>query len=269
MRPLAAVTSAACLALACGTAQADAGLFPTFHVELGAYGPEFSTKIRVNGELIGDELNLENDLNFSKDDTAFRGGGYWRFAKRHRLVADYYSLERDAAAVTDKEIVIDDVVFPPGIGVRGGFNVDIVQLAYAYSVLQSDRAELGLSIGVHWPSAEFFLEGIGFDGISDTDLRADADLSGPLPVIGADGRYRLLDWLYVSGRAQLFSLEYDKYDGSFVDARVALEAWPLDWVGVGLGYNVVDLDFSVDDGDWRGDLAYEYDGFRLFLIAQF
>ncbi|MEJ2514067.1 MAG: hypothetical protein P8102_02425 [Gammaproteobacteria bacterium] len=220
-------------------------------------------------ELLGDEINLDDDLNLSKDDTAFRVGGNWRFAKRHRLIADYYSLGRDASAVTEKEIILDDVVFPVGIGVRGGFDVDIVQLAYTYSIIQTDRSELGLSIGVHWPSMNFFLEGVGLDDIVDSDLRAEADLEGPLPLIGADGRYRLLDWLYASGRFQVFSLEYDKYDGRFIDARVALEAWPVDWVGLGLGYNVVDLDFDVDDGRWRGELDHEYRGFRLFLIAQF
>jgi len=249
--------------LIAGLAQADE--LPTFHLELGAYKSDFDTTLRIDGEGVGSEIDLEKDLNFDTDDTAFRLDGYWRFADRHRVMFAYYDLTREARALLTEDIIIEDVLYPAGSGVEGGFDIWVLQLAYSYSVVQTQRGELGLSIGVHWPGIDFSLRGVGIEGAESSE----ADLNAPLPVIGADGRYQLLDWLYVSGRVQYFSLNYRQYDGTIIDSRVALEAWPFDWLGVGLGYAGFDLDFSVDDKNWFGKLDYTYEGPQLFLIAEF
>jgi hypothetical protein len=143
------------LLLVAGLAQADE--LPTFHFELGAYKSDFDTTLRIDGEEIGSEIDLEDDLNFDSDDTAFRLDGYWRFADRHRVMFAYYDLTRDATALLTEDIIIDDVLYPAGSEVKGGFDIWVLQLAYSYSVVQTKRGELGLSIGVHWPGIDFSL----------------------------------------------------------------------------------------------------------------
>ena len=244
---------------------AQAGEFPTLHVELGAYRSDFQTILRIDGEEIGSEIDLEDDLNFDTEDTAFRLDGYWRFADRHRVMFVYYDLKRDSTAILTENIIIDDVLYPAGSEVKGGFDIWVLQLAYSYSVVQTQRGELGLSIGVHWPGIDFSLRAVD----TGAEEATEADLDAPLPVIGVDGRYRLLDWLYASARLQYFSLDYNEYDGTLIDSRVALEAWPVEWLGLGLGYAGFDLDFSVSDADWYGKLDYNYEGPQLFFIAQF
>ena len=97
----------------------------------------------------------------------------------------------------------------------------------------------------------------------------DADSDVPLPAFGVGGRYRLLDWLYLAGRAQYFGLKYDQYDGRFLDAEIGLEAFPLSWLGIGLGFVYTDFDFRVDEESWDGRLEYTTRGPHLYLAVEF
>jgi hypothetical protein len=245
---------------------------PRFYLMGGPFGAEFDSSVKLNGQTLGTEIDLEDDLRLDREDTTFRTTGYWRFAPRHRLKFGYYGLERTSTATLDKEIVIGDTVYPVNASISAGWKVETYQLAYSYSVVQGQRGELGLTVGIHWPQADFYLRGegaiVGGEPV-EGEVVEDADAHVPLPVFGVDGRYRILDWLYLAGRTQYFGLEYDKYDGRFLDVEVGLEAWPWSWLGVGLGVVYTDFDFRVDDADWDGRLEYTTRGPHLYLAVEF
>jgi hypothetical protein len=69
-----------------GLAKAQEGWGPgqdRFKINLGAYFPAVSTDVQVD---IGDDnIDMEETLGLSENETVLRLDGYWRFAKKHRL----------------------------------------------------------------------------------------------------------------------------------------------------------------------------------------
>ena len=78
----------ACLFMLPGNVMADEGWGPgqdKWKFELGGYFPSIDTSLKIDGTDPGDDIDLEDGLGFSDDDTIWRLDGYWRFFKKHRL----------------------------------------------------------------------------------------------------------------------------------------------------------------------------------------
>ena len=99
---------------------------------------------------IGTEINLEDDLGISSDETTFWGGVSWRFARKHRLSVAYFGFTRDSSAVANKELTIGDETFPVGASLSTDFKLQIVPIAYSYSFMNEEKYEFGASLGLHW-----------------------------------------------------------------------------------------------------------------------
>ena len=73
----------------------------------------------------------------------------------------------------------------------------------------------------------------------------------------------------LSGRVDYFSLKYNDYDGSLVNAVVAVDYRFARNFGVGLGYRYVDYDLDVTKSSFTGGVKYEFSGPMLYLIGSF
>lgn len=120
-----------------------------FFLAAGAFLPSFDTRLRVdNKELgIGDEVDLEKDLGLNEEETVFWGSGYWRFASCHRLSLSYFQFKRDASAIAQQDIEIDDEIFPVGATLASEFKIQVVPIAYSYSLVKRSKLEFGGSLG--------------------------------------------------------------------------------------------------------------------------
>ncbi len=73
----------------------------------GVFLPSFDTKLRIdNNNIGGTEVDLEDDLGFSSNQTTFWVGGYWRFAAKHRLSVAYFQFDRDSSITIEIRIKI-------------------------------------------------------------------------------------------------------------------------------------------------------------------
>jgi hypothetical protein len=68
---------------------------------------------------------------------------------------------------------------------------------------------------------------------------------------------------------QLFTLEYDIYDGTLWDVKAAAFWQPKPWFGLGLGYTYDKIDVDVDRDGFNGSMEWTYDGPQLFLSVAF
>ena len=257
------------------TTRSDANpLEQRFGLNLGWYAMSSDTRIRVDSvrfEQIGTEFDLEDALGLDDEDV-FRLEGVWRFLPRHKLRLMYFDSNRTSDDELDFELNFGDQTFPVDVTIRTDFDFEIIELAYEYQFLHSDRYELGGSIGIH---------NVGFDlslrvaadvggGEASGSISESANADAPLPVIGLRGTFRLGGNFYAQAHAQYFQLKYEEYDGSLQDYQVGVLWQFSEHFGVGLAYNLFMTDVDMDDGDrFTGKLDWDYDGAQLYVRAGF
>ena len=133
----------------------------------------------------------------------------------------------------------------------GGTQID-------YSIIQSQKTELALHLGLHVTDI-----GTGVTATDDDEgpgERVAVGITAPLPVVGLTGAYRFgTKWLAFA-RAQYFQLEFNQYDGKIVQFALGVEHHTFERVSLGLGYRSFDIRVDINSSDWVGEIDFEYGG---------
>jgi hypothetical protein len=256
------------LAAAAPAVHAEAGnpLNDKFSVSLGGFLLSTKTELRVDGDVRGTEINSGRDLGL-KDSDRFRLDAYWRMTPRQKLRLMYFDTNNSAVKTLEREIEIDDDVYPVDLEVKATTKTQVTELAYEFDFLQREKYELGGTFGIHNLSFNFGIEATGNgQNVSESST---AKANGPLPVFGLRGVYRFTPKFYGEAAIQYFSLAFDPYDGSVTDFTVT-GAWQFSthWA-VGAGWNSFTTKVDVDGDNFNGSLRWRYGGARIFVTASF
>ena len=231
----------------------------------------FATGISVNGQDVGTDIDLENDLGFDSDVFTGRADFDWRLGERHHIIGSWYGIERGTSFDIDEEISFDDVVFQVGANLQGLMDLDVIRLGYRYDVWRDRRTEVGVSIGAHTMLVDFQLSGVAeVDGMGPpVDATRSARAAAPLPVLGTYLSWAVADrWqLYVTN--EFFVVKFDQFEGALIDNQIVIEYQIMDQVALGVGYNRFLIDMTISDDSFRGDLEYTYNGLLFFLSTWF
>lgn len=157
----------------------------TLSISGGVFLPSFDTNVQVDSSLgSGTDINLEDDLGLTNNETIFWGDMSWRFARKHRLTAAYFGLKRDASAVANKDLVIGDETYPAGASVSTEFKLQIIPFIYSFSFLNEEKYEFGASLGLHWFTIDLNVSGSASADDEDIQNSVSADGNAPLPLLG-------------------------------------------------------------------------------------
>ena len=246
-----------------------------FMLSGGAFLPSFDTTLRVDNRTlgIGDDVSLEDDLDVDDDESVYWIGGHWRFASRHRVALSYFRSKRDATAVALDDIQIGDEIFPVGAGLDSEFEIQVIPLVYAYSFMKREKFEFAGSVGLHWYSLDFTVQGTVSLGTEDANAEVTAKADAPLPLFGLRFDYYITPRWSAGAHGEALALEFDddtfSFSGRAVNVRLSTEYWIWNHFGVGAAVNWFNVDLDVDDSDWRGEFEYDYFGPQLYLTARF
>ena len=233
--------------------------------KLGGFFSSSDTTLRIdasNGAL-GTSLSLEDDLGFEKDKTLGIFDAAWRINPRHRLELGYLQLGRDAQKTIAGEIRFGDQVFPVSTTVNSTFDSDVWRLTYGWSFYRDGDNELALLLGLHTTAFEVRLETAG-GGVSEA-----ADRTIPLPVIGLQGSWALSPKWRLGGWVQVFSLNYNDYEGRLVSGPLNLEYRFERNYASGAGYMFNDYNLDVTKGRARGSFDYQFSGPMAYASVGF
>lgn len=243
----------------------------TFGANLGVFVSSTDTNFRI-GAGIGISIDAEEALNLDATNTVFRADALWRFTdnKRHRLDFTWFSLSRDATRQIGQDFTIEDkdgnlITIEAGSTVESNFDMDIYELAYSYSFFQDDRVDLAVGIGLFIMPLDF---GIRSSGVVEEE--GSARFTAPLPALGLRMDVALTPKWYLRTGSQVFYLEYDNFSGSLLEFKVAVEYNPWKHVGMGLGFDVLNVKLEADGEDWpsidfKGNVDFAYSGLQLYL----
>lgn len=244
----------------------------TITVRLESYFAGINSTARLDGPTgNGTEIDFEDDLGMraSKTLPALEIG--WRINDDWLLQGQYYALNRRTEATLDRDIVVDDVVYPVSARVGAGFDSPVYRFTINNLVFQGERLEIGLGIGLHATNFKVFIEGeASVPGVGGTSFRREErSIFAPLPTVGAIGQWEPAPRFTLFGRLDWLSLSIDDYSGRLLNAEASASYSLFKWLDVGASYRYVDYRLSVDKNDWSGRLRYQFSGPSLFLRAGF
>jgi len=237
-----------------------------FLLAAGAFVPEKNLNIRVDGSLPSVNLDFDERLNLSSDQTTFSGELRWRFGEKWSVSAQYFNTDDSATAELTEDISWEDYVLKVGSNVGAGVEATVARVFLGRTISTGQRHEFGLGFGLHWLEIGAYLEGEFFLNEESTGVRREAvSADAPLPNIGGWYWYALSPRWLLTTRLDWLSASIGEYSGSLwnANAGVTFQAWRN--VGISLSYQLFKLDVDIDKSDWHGGADLTYDG--PFLAA--
>lgn len=242
------------------------GIADRFTVRGGLFFADHATMARIDSETlgVGTLVDLETDLGLETRTRNARVDAALRLGRRHTLRGGYLRLSRGAEIQLQRQIQWGDEVFNVDVGVESAIELTLVPVSYRFSVVKSDRVDLGLSAGVF---AAFLEASLDAPSVS---IQESESLDAPLPVLGADLDVALAPGLFLLAGAELFSLSIEDVDGTWSEFRGGLEYFPLRNVGIGAVYRYVSIEVdgtgALDPGAGT-EIFVDYDlhGPQLFI----
>jgi opacity protein-like surface antigen len=235
----------------------------SFTFQLGAYNAEAETSMRLDGTggRFGSQVSFESDLGGEGRKTLPAFEMLWRFNPRHALEASVVSLRREGETTLNATIEFGDRTFAINTPVNSTFDSDIVRVAYRWSPIRDDRAELGLLVGLHYTRLKTSLSATG----ASVNVSEEASIDYPLPTIGARGSARIGENWRVTGFGQFLKLKIDDYDGEVTNFGVGVEWAFARNMFAGLGYEYYKYNLVSEKEDARGEFNFEFDGPKLYF----
>lgn len=240
---------------------------PRVYAKLGYYYPNLNTSLRVDGQRLGTELGLEDDLNLDEDLGVFRADVFVRLSKNSTLVGSYTSIRRDRDISLKEDIEFGDIVFEEGSGVNFYFDADYIAATYRYSFFNELNWSAGASIGVR---GVFINTGIEAR-LNDRMTTADRDFLAPAILLGVHGSAYLTPRLMARYSLEGLYLEISGAKINIIESNASVTWFFSKPVGVGLGYStnnyrVTNIPFGED---FEGKVNFSFGGLNLFFEARF
>ncbi|HEY4873151.1 MAG TPA: hypothetical protein VIH77_02900 [Steroidobacteraceae bacterium] len=218
------------------------------------------SSVTVPGTLVNAEhdLGMKGRLNQGRMELIFR------LHERHRLRVDYFGSDRDGDRPVGKEIFFGGHTFMSGDVVQSDLQYSMLGFTYTYSLIRTERFELGAGLGVHLLQAD--ARG------TDVTLQQNAESSGvgAFPTPALDGTWAISQRFAWTARAQYLSATVHGISGALGDYHTDLQyRWTPNFE-IGLGYEEIRAQLSVQRSSTTpGGFALSIRGPELFLRASF
>ncbi len=256
------------------------GLFTGFHIPLHPatadekknYGNK--VEIRIGGYLgsrdtdfalsVSDgtanaTINIEDDLGIKSDMKVFRAEAIYRLAPKHRLKLGYFRISRSGLRIIDETLNIGDETFDIDLKVQSKFSDSIISFGYTYLFVYDPAWEFGASIGVHLQK-----NAAEISAVDIVKLVSDS-VTLPLPLLGVNGQWNISPRFRLLASGEVFFLKIDNYKGSLYDISLGVEYDITKHFGLGLGFNMIEIDVNSRGNDFEWDYKWRTTGAYAYL----
>ena len=269
--PLVLLLATLCFGVGARRAHADDYFSPTnerVRVSLGAMYLSTATTVRADSSfgVTGTVVDAENQFGLDKKNFEPKFEADVRVATRHRLIFDYFTLDRSGnAAVGAAPIIFRDVVLLPNDPLQATLNLHTLGIAYGYSFWHSEKLELSATVGVH--AAE--ISALVKVQTATTHIIQSEDQAGPVPTVGLTATWVLSKRFYLDARAQYLDVHVSNYDGSLgvYEFNALYRLRPN--VSFGLGYSDIRTHLNSTKSTNSGMFDFDSKGPQAFVRVGF
>ena len=249
-------------------AEEPSGVHPhltdTFSVDLGMYFPDRRLSVSVESSTggLGDMIDFQSDLQNARSDEVFSLNVGWRFGEKWQFVGQHFKSKGLRGAVLEEDVEWGDVVFGDGSSVSAGQDFTLTRAFFGRNFAANDNHEFGVGAGLHWLELGAYISGNIIDGSGDVGaFRTESvSASAPLPNLGAWYAYSISTKWLLKARLDWLSASIGDYSGRLINASLGVNYQIFRNAGVGLSYNLFDLDVGVKKSDWNGQWDTTYQG---------
>ncbi len=247
------------LGLAMASAPVLAQESDRFTLRLGAMDVDAQGELSGRTQFLGEEFGFSEDFDFGSKEVVPRVDGVFRFGDRNRLIFDYFKYDKDRRATLGSDLSYEDVTIPAGSFATGEAEFQLASLMYDYSVVDTDRFNMGLQIGAEWAK----LDGRITAQSGEDYYEASSSEDGYAPMVGLrltatpsehwlfnlQGQYLDADWG-----------DFGDYEGSITRANALAEYRFTRNFGVFVGYDWFKLDVNRAGSDGLLGLDQRFKG---------
>ena len=236
-----------------------------FMLRLGGYqikGAETLMRLDANNAPVGTYIDFQDTLGGDTRATLLRLDGLYRFNDHHSLGFSWYDVKFTGSRFLTQEIIWSGQTYSTQIDSEIGFNV--YKLNYQYSLFHNEKAELGVSAGLHIMKIS---AGISASGIGKSNSEA---VTAPLPVFGLFADYNFTPRFSAFYNYQFFFINYqDKVRGGLQDFLIGMEYRLFRNFALGAAYNRFGLAMEIKGDNTTLNLSTNWNGGMLYGTVYF
>src|SRR5882724_5041919 len=242
-----------------------------FYVRGTFFNPAITTTLRIDTQspgpgllgTPGSVLSGERDLGLDSRIPQGRIEIMFRLRERNRLRVDYFETNRRASHTLDRQVVLGNEIFQVNDQATSSVQWRQFGLTYTYSVLRTDRLELGLGLAVHFVEAE------ARAAVDAKQLRQDVSGAGAFPTIPLDFTWRISRRFAMVARAQYLHGSVNNFEGSMAEYHGDFQyRWKPNF-SLGAGYTIMKSFLQVDDANFPGLFRQNVRGPEAFFKVSF
>jgi hypothetical protein len=211
----------------------------------------------------GTPFQAENILGLPNRTSQARADLMFRLEQRSRLRMNFLDLRRSGQALLAKPLQFGNQLFKANEEVQTEVDWRQTDFTYTYSVLRTDRYELGVGAGVHLLQAE------AIGQVPHTPNRATYSAAGPFATLAVDGIVRVArDWS-LSARGQYLKVTINSTTGMLAIYHADVQyRWRANFA-VGAGYDYQRVEVNLAKSDPSGYVRLNISGPELFARLSF
>lgn len=217
----------------------------------------------ASGAVAGTARSVDFDSSAGVDDRPdlFLVEFGWQFSRKWGLALQYFQSERDASKVLSESIAWRDLVFNVGVRIDAETSVKVTRLFFSRQFRDNGPHSLRLGAGLHWLELGAGIAGEAtLNDLSREFRRSVVSADVPVPNIGAWYRFSpSRRWMFTA-RADWLSASIDDFSGGIWNAAVGVNFSPWQHFGFGLNYQFFQLDGTLKESLWRGDIRTRLNG---------
>ncbi len=262
------------LIIACAPASANADdvhpmMTSEYWVHLGAFFAARDLDISAQGSVLGPltpMVDFETSVDADDKPDLFTIEAGWQFTQTWSLGLQHFGAARSGSKVIDERIEWDDLVFDVGASVYGRSDVEITRAFFSRKFRGDGPHSLQLGAGFHY--LKLAVEYGGEARIDDQTTSFDSSrksTSTPVPNVGAWYRYSPSERWMLSTRIDWFSASIGDIDGGIWNVAAGAHYSFGKHFGVGLTYQFFEVDITLNETAWRGDVRARFAGPNLLF----
>lgn len=206
-------------------------------------------------------IDFSEQFDIKSRDETFSAEFGWNFGDRWQFRGQYFRIEDTQSAELTEDIQWGDYEFSAGTSVAAGSDMQITRLFFGRRFWKSDTFDAGFGIGGHILDVSAFINGEAtVDGEQVGFVEERASVSQPLPNIGGWFQRVYADRWVLRGRVDWLAANIDDYDGHIINASLGIAYNLNKHFGIGLAYNLFEIDITIDDTDWQGRIRSRFQG---------
>jgi hypothetical protein len=242
-----------------------------FYVQGTFFDPAVTTTLRVDQAAPGPNLpnppgttlNAEKDLGLKDRNPQGRIEIMFRLRERNKLRVDYFEINRNANHLLSRQILFGNQTFNAGDVASSFLDWRTFGLTYTYSLIRTDRFEVGTGIAVA------FLEADAIGAVTARNLRQEVSGAAAFPTIPVDLTWRISRRFALTARGQYFRASVSSFSGSLAEYHGDFQyRWKPNF-SLGAGYTIMKTSLDVNTSTFPGLFRLNVRGPEAFFKVSF